>query len=91
MTTINEINTTIISGVFSNDQLNSIIAAVKFARGQLSKVNKNQFTVGKQVKFVSSRDGRVHVGSVVKVNRKFVIVDSYSVRWRVPACMLESV
>jgi ribosomal protein L35AE/L33A len=90
--TIQQINATIISGEFSNDQLDSIIMAVKFARGQLAKKNKASLVRGTKVKFVSSRSGKHILGTVEKVNRKFVIVyeqGGAAMKWRVPANMLE--
>jgi hypothetical protein len=96
MATIQEINSAIMFGDFTNDQLNSIIAAVKFRRGQLTKESVRELRLGTRVKFTSSRNGSVILGSVQKINRKFVIVQedrgNYLPRsWRVPASMLETV
>ena len=95
MSTIQEINSTIISGQFTNDQLNSIAMAIKFARNQLGQQNKFALTLGSQVKFVSSRSGQTVFATVQKINRKFVIVKengkAYGGTWRVPANMLEVV
>lgn len=97
MATIQEINRTIISGEFTNDQLNSIMAAVKFARNQIANVNKFTLVKGTQVKFVNSRTGQTVVGTVEDVKRKFIHVrENTSGRltsgvWRVPASMLEAV
>jgi hypothetical protein len=93
MTTIQEINSTIISGAFTNDQLDSIVMAVKFARNQLAQKNKFTLRAGSHVKFVSSRSGKTIIGTVEKVNRKFVIVKENGVMfqtWRVPANMLQA-
>lgn len=91
---IQDVNYSIMFGSFTNDQLNSIISAVKFARAQLVKQAKNSFTVGSKVKFASSKSGKTVIGEVEKVNRKFIIVrekssNFYSMQWRVPANMLE--
>lgn len=90
--TIQEINTSIISGNFTNEQLNSITEAIKFARSQLVKVNKSTLVKGTTVKFTNSRSGKIVLGTVEKVNRKFVIVCEagafISTNWRVPANML---
>lgn len=93
MSTIQEINSTIIGGTFTNDQLNSIMMAVQFARNQLAQKNKFTLRAGSQVKFVSSRNGQTVLGTVEKVNRKFVIVRESGKAfgsWRVPANMLEA-
>lgn len=94
MTTIQEINSAIIAGNFTNDQLNSIAMAVQFARNQLAQKNKFALRKGSSVKFVSSRSGQTILGTVEKVNRKFVIVKengkAFGGNWRVPANMLEA-
>ena len=89
MATIQEINSTIIGGVFTNEQLDSIMMAVKFARNQLATKNKFTFRAGSQVKFVG-RQGETVFGEVTKVNRKFIMVRSGMTIWRVPANMLEA-
>jgi len=97
MATIQEINSSIIGGNFTNDQLSSIIAAVKFARNQIATVNKFTLVKGTQVKFVNSRTGQYVVGTVDEVKRKFIHVRENSTNrlvggvWRVPASMLEAV
>ena len=47
---IKAINTAIITGSFTNDQLSSIIDAVKYARSQLTKTKLRSFSVGDRVK-----------------------------------------
>ena len=89
MATIQEINSTIIGGAFTNEQLDSIMMAVKFARNQLATKNKFTFRTGSKVKFVG-RQGETVFGDVTKVNRKFIIVRSGMTNWRVPANMLEA-
>lgn len=92
---ISEINRSIIAGSFTNDELNSIGDAIKFARAQLA--NKNKFTLvkGSKVKFTNSRSGGIVIGTVEKVNRKYIIVREntsglFSTNWRVPASMLSA-
>lgn len=94
--TIDQVNKAIMFGNFTNDQLNSITMALKFARAQLTKETKRSLSIGLPVKFVSSRDGRTVLGTVTKINRKFVIVKEqnsnslFPTNWRVPANMLET-
>jgi hypothetical protein len=90
MPTIQEINSAIMFGNLTNDQLVSVMNAVKFARGQLIKRNRHSFTIGDTVKFTNSRTGRAEVGSVTKVMIKNVLVKTATAQWRVPANMLES-
>lgn len=94
MSTIQEINSTIIGGAFTNEQLDSISMAIKFARNQLATKAKFTMVKGSQVKFTSSKNGQTILGTVEKVNRKFIIVRENGKafgNWRVPANMLEVV
>lgn len=86
-----EITRAIISGTFSNDELNSIVEAIKFARAQLGRTKRRELRVGATVKFTSSRDGRTYTGTVDRIKTKFVLVNTPSGRWNVPANMLETV
>ena len=90
MTEISAINGTILAGNFTNEQLNSIGDAIRFARAQLGQQNKYTLRVGTKVKFTSSRSGMEVTGDVQKINRKFVIVKSGVTNWRVPASMLSA-
>jgi hypothetical protein len=91
---IKQINTAIMQGDLTNEELNSIGDAIRFARAQLVARNKMVLAVGAKVKFTSSTRGTIS-GVVKKINRKFIIVDSanpgsfISSVWRVPANMLE--
>jgi hypothetical protein len=92
--TLQEINRAIIAGTFSNEDLNSIGDAIKFARGQLAQKAKFTLRAGSQVKFTNSRSGQTVLGTVEKVNRKFIIVrengKAFGGNWRVPANMLQA-
>jgi hypothetical protein len=85
---IHEINSAIIRGDFSNDELNKIVEAVKYARSLISKETKRKLNVGTKVSFVSSRTGVTMTGTVRKVAIKYVTVDTPQGGWRVPANML---
>jgi hypothetical protein len=91
MPTINEINHAIISGQFSNDQLNGIAMSIKFARQELTKQNRRSLKIGSDVKFFNSRTGQYVVGKVTSIKTKNVIVGVGLSNWRVPANMLEVV
>ena len=88
---ITDINTRILEGGFTNDQLSSIIDAVKFARARVAEQNKRQLTIGSSVRFRSSKTGQVVPGTVNKIAIKFVTVSTQQGLWRVPASMLEVV
>ena len=87
---IKEINSAIMFGNLTNDQLSSVIDAVKFARTQLTQQKKRSFSIGDQVKFISNRNGLTYVGTVNKVKIKFVLVKTAGGLFNVPANMLEA-
>ena len=88
---IMQINTAILQGGFTNDQLTSIIDAVKFARARLTDMNKRSLRIGDAVSFRSSKTGQTVSGKVRKIAIKFVTVDTGQTLWRVPANMLSPV
>ncbi len=81
----------IMTGDYSNDELNRIAEAVKFARAQITKQNRRSLVVGTQVKFTSSRTGGDITGTVEKVAIKYITVRSSNTLWRVPASMLTAI
>ena len=88
---VQQINSAIISGNFSNDQLTSVIDAVKFARSRLTQSIKWTLKVGDNVNFTSSKTGQNYTGIVMKVAIKYVTVKTAAGLWRVPANMLTKV
>ncbi len=89
MVTIQDVNSAIISGQFTNEQLSSIGDAIKFARNQMIHKNTGSMVIGTNVKFTNNRSGQKVIGTVEKVNRKYIVVRSSTGLWRVPANMLE--
>jgi hypothetical protein len=88
---IKDINSAIMFGNFTNDELTSIINAVQYAREQLRKTKIRAFKAGDAVKFTSAKRGGLAVtGTVTKVAIKYVTVKDGSMLWRVPANMLEA-
>ena len=87
---VSQINTAIIQGTFTNDELSSMIDAVKFARSKLT--NRVKFTIsnGSKVKFTSNKNGITYSGTVEKVAIKFATVNTQAGRYRVPMNMLEA-
>lgn len=85
---IKAINTAIVTGSFTNDQLSSIIDAVKFARGRLTQLTKFSLKVGDSVNFTSTKTGMNYTGVVTKIAIKYVTVKTVAGLWRVPANML---
>mgnify|MGYP005664595279 FL=1 len=73
-----------------NDQLNQLVEAVKLKRTHLARQAVKSFSIRDSVQF-SSRDGRSYTGTVRKVNRKYIVVDTPQGSYRVPATMLTQV
>ena len=85
---IKQINSAIITGEFTNEQLTSIIDAVRFARERLTVKAKCQFAVGSKVQFTSTKRNQVIVGSIRKVAQKYATVETTQGMWKVPMNML---
>ena len=82
----------IMFGNFTNDELNGIVEAVRFARASITKLNIRTIRSGTTVKFTSNKTGKNITGEVTKVGRKFLIVREHGYNfgnWRVPANMVE--
>jgi small-conductance mechanosensitive channel len=88
---IMDINTAILQGGWTNDQLSSMIDAVKFARARLTEQSKRSLRIGDNVNFNSSKLGRNVTGVVTKIAIKFVTVKTAQGAWRVPANMLTKI
>jgi hypothetical protein len=86
--TIQQVNEAIMFGDFSNDQLNGIAMSVKYRRTQIVKETKRALAPGDVVKFTHPKTGRVHQGTVVKINIKKIKVKEGFTTWNVPASML---
>jgi small-conductance mechanosensitive channel len=91
MMNISQINTAIIQGTWTNDQLTSMIDAVKFARARLTEQSKRSLRIGDNVNFTSSKTGMNLTGVVMKIAIKFVTVRTVQGLWRVPANMLTKI
>ena len=87
---IQTVNAEILAGNFTNEQLGSIIDAVKFARARLAEKTKRALTLGSNVKFTSTKTGITMQGTVDKIAIKYVTVRTNQGLWRVPASMLET-
>jgi len=91
MLTIQDVNQAIMLQEWTNEQLTSMIDAVKYNREQLNRRIKRSISVGDNVEFTSSKTGRRTRGYVEKVAIKYVTVNTGMGLWRVPANMLSVV
>lgn len=87
MPTIQEINSAIINSDFDNDQLQSIIDAVKYRRSRLTRNTIFSLRVGDTVSFTDKR-GIKTTGTVTAIKQKYVHVQVGYTTWKVPANML---
>jgi LysM repeat protein len=90
LTQIQQINSAIMFGSFTDTELSSILSAVQYAKAQLRKEKIRSFTKGDVVKFHSTKRGVTVTGTVTKVAIKYVTVKDGVMLWRVPANMLEA-
>lgn len=87
---IKQITSAIMFGTLSNDELNSVIDAVKFRRAQMQKTARYTLRVGADVEFTSTKTGQRVQGTVTKVAQKYATVRTAQGLWRVPMNMLET-
>jgi small-conductance mechanosensitive channel len=85
---ISQVNQAIMHGNFTNDELSSIIDAVKYGRARLTRQIKRGLAVGDNVNFNSTKLGRNVTGVITKIAIKYVTVRTATGLWRVPANML---
>ena len=89
---IQDVNSAIMFGSFTNDQLESIISAIKFRRNEIGRSVKRSIAKSATVRFYNARLGRDMTCTVEKVAIKYVTVrengQTVGGLWRVPATML---
>ena len=85
---INDINQTIMNSNFTNDQLDSILMAIKYRRSQIGQEVKRELRPGVTVSFISNRNGQKYVGTVDSIKIKNAVVSTSLGRYRVPCNML---
>ena len=88
---ITQINTAIMQGNLTNDELTSVIDAVKFARTRLTRQVKSSLMVGDNVNFNSTKLGKNVTGVITKIAIKYITVRTATGLWRVPANMLTKI
>ena len=78
-----------IHNIQTNEDLNLIVEAVKLKSQYLERTAVRQFIVGEKVQF-TNRKGMPVGGTIRKINRKYIVVDTPIGGYRVPATMLTS-
>jgi hypothetical protein len=85
---IAQINSAIMHGNFTNEQLDSVLSAIKFAREQIRREVRRELRIGCTVSFISNRTGQKYSGKVDAIKIKNAIVTTPMGRYRVPCNML---
>jgi hypothetical protein len=88
---IKQINQAIMFSDLTNDELMSVIDAVKWKRATIAKLTKASLRIGDNVNFTSTKTGMNITGVVVKIAIKYVTVKTKQGAWRVPANMLSKI
>jgi len=91
MLSISEVNSAIMTQVWTDIELRSMIDSVQWNRSRLAQRVKASIQVGDNVEFTSSKTGRAMRGFVTKVAIKYVTVNTGLGLWKVPANMLRVV
>jgi hypothetical protein len=80
----------LMSGVLTNDELEQIAQALKYARSQVGNQIKRQLRPGVTVKFYHPKQNFYIAGTVNRIKQKYVLVDTPQGRYNVPANLLET-
>ena len=80
----------LMSGVLTNDELEQIAQALKYARSQVGNQIKRQLRPGVSVKFYHPKQNFYIAGTVNRIKQKYVLVDTPQGRYNVPANLLET-
>ena len=75
----------------NNDEINQVVEAIKLQRTFNARATARALSIGDTVQF-TGRANRTVVGTVEKINRKTVIVNSPTQgKWKVTASMLKQI
>jgi hypothetical protein len=87
---IKAINSAIMFGDLTNDELNSIVDAIKYRRANMQRQARWTFKVGQPVKFYSTKRNMPVTGTLSKIALKYATVSTTHGLWKVPMNMLEA-
>lgn len=88
MKTASEINTAILNGNFTPDEIRAISNAISFKFKEMQRKAAISFMKGDKVKF-TTRNGETVVGTVARVNQKTVTVNTATSQWKVSGSLLK--
>jgi hypothetical protein len=77
------------SGTLTNDDIEQVTQALKYARAQVGREVKRQLAPGASVRFYHPKQNFYIAGTVNRIKQKYVLVDTPKGRYNVPANLLE--
>jgi len=77
------------SGTLTNDDIEKVAQALKYARAQVGREVKRQLAPGASVRFYHPKQNFYIAGTVNRIKQKYVLVDTPRGRYNVPANLLE--
>ena len=86
---VNHIVTELMSGTLTNDDIEQVTQALKYARAQVGREVKRQLAPGASVRFYHPKQNFYIAGTVNRIKQKYVLVDTPKGRYNVPANLLE--
>jgi hypothetical protein len=86
---VDQIVTELMSGALTNDDIEQVAQALKYARAQVGREVKRQLAPGASVKFYHPKQNFYIAGTVNRIKQKYVLVDTARGRYNVPANLLE--
>jgi hypothetical protein len=86
---VNQIVTELMSGTLTNEDIEQVAQALKYARAQVGREVKRQLAPGASVKFYHPKQNFYIAGTVNRIKQKYVLVDTPRGRYNVPANLLE--
>jgi hypothetical protein len=86
---VNQIVTELMSGTLTNDDIERVAQALKYARARVGREVKRQLVPGASVKFYHPKQNFYIAGTVNRIKQKYVLVDTAKGRYNVPANLLE--
>ena len=86
---VNQIVHELMSGALTNDDIEQVAQALKYARSQVGREVKRQLQPGVSVKFYHPKQNFYVAGTVNRIKQKYVLVDTPRGRYNVPANLLE--
>lgn len=87
---VDQIVAELMSGTLTNDDIEQVAQALKYARAQVGREVKRQLAPGASVKFYHPKQNFYIAGTVNRIKQKYVLVDTPRGRYNVPANLLET-